>query len=58
MTKLLTAYRAARTFPIAQKVRAYTLKHPMAACMLSFEEANLLKDALAHAVEAHCQRVG
>lgn len=49
MTKVLATYRANPTLANAQKVRAYERKHPMAACMLTREDQNLLADAIHHA---------
>lgn len=49
MKKVLDAYRANPTYAKAQKVRAYERSHPMAACMLSKEDADLLADAIHHA---------
>lgn len=46
MNKLLAAYRATPTLKNAQKVRSYDRSHPMAACMLSREDADLLADAI------------
>lgn len=48
MTKVLNAYRTNPTLANAQKVRAYERKHPMAACMLTREDADLLADAIHH----------
>jgi hypothetical protein len=49
MTKLIAAYRAAATVKNAQKLRAYERSHPMAVCMLTREDADLLADAIHHA---------
>lgn len=49
MTKLLNAYRANPTFNNARKLRAYERSHPMSACMLSREDADLLATAIHHA---------
>ena len=48
MTKLLAAYTAAPTLNAAIKVRNYSLKHPMAACMLTFEQHEVLAAAIRH----------
>ncbi len=49
MTKLLNAFREARTLKNAQKLRAYERAHPMAACMLTQEESSLLSAAIQQA---------
>jgi hypothetical protein len=49
MQKLLNAYRAARLLSNAQKLRAYDRSHPMSACMLAKDEADLLADAIQQA---------
>jgi hypothetical protein len=46
MTKLLTAYRADRSAKNAAKLRAYDRAHPMAACLLTKTDADLLADAI------------
>jgi len=46
MQKLLNNYRAAPTVKNAQKLRAYERSHPMAVCMLSKEDSDLLADAV------------
>lgn len=46
MTKLLNAYRANRTDANARKVRAYERAHPMARCMLSAADLDLVADAI------------
>jgi hypothetical protein len=46
MTKLLNTYRAAPTLKNAQKVRAYERAHPMAVCLLSKADADLVADAI------------
>lgn len=46
MTKLITAYRAAPTLKNAIKLRAYERSHPMAVCILTREDADLLADAI------------
>jgi hypothetical protein len=47
MNKLLNAYRAAPTMKNAIKLRMYDKMHPMAKCMLSKEDGELLDKALA-----------
>lgn len=49
MQKLLIAYRAKPTFANARKVRAYERSHPMALCLLTRDDANLVADAIHHA---------
>ena len=49
MTKLLNTYRATPSLANAQKLRSYERKHPMAACLLVREDADLLADAIHHA---------
>jgi len=49
MSKLLNAYRANPTLKAAQKLRAYSRAHPMAACMLAPADNDLLADAIHHA---------
>ncbi len=46
MTKLLATYRADPSLKNAQKVAANHRKHPMAACLLAPEDADLLVEAL------------
>lgn len=46
MNKLLAAYRANPTLQNAQKLEQYDAKHPMAACLLTPEDADLLAAAL------------
>ena len=48
MTKILTAYFNKPTLANAQKVVAYMSKHPMAACMLTQYDNQMLQDAIAH----------
>ena len=48
MTKVLNIYRANPTLANARKVRAYERSHPMAACLLAREDADLLADAIHH----------
>lgn len=49
MQKLLEKYVAAPTVENAAKVRAYENKHPMAACMLSSLQLEIMSRAIAHA---------
>jgi hypothetical protein len=49
MSKLITTYRTAPTLKNAQKLRAYERAHPMAVCMLSRDDADLLANAITHA---------
>ena len=49
MTKLIRAYHANQTRLNALKIKFYSQKHPMAACMLIGFEAVILKNALEHA---------
>jgi hypothetical protein len=46
MQKLLKTYRAAKLLSNAQKLRAYSRSHPMAACLLNKDDADLLADAI------------
>ena len=46
MNRLLDKYRAERSLPNAMKLAAYDRKHPMAACMLSTADADLLREAI------------
>jgi hypothetical protein len=46
MTKLLTKYFAHPSLKNAQKLRAYERAHPMARCMLTKEESDMLADAI------------
>jgi len=48
VTKLLAAYTAAPTLNAAIKVRNYSLKHPMTACLLTFEQQEVLAAAIRH----------
>jgi hypothetical protein len=48
MNKLLAAYAACPTGVAAVQVRNYSLKHPMAACMLTFEQHEVLAAAIRH----------
>ncbi len=49
MNKLLTSYRATPTFKLAQKIRAYDRAHPMATCLLTRDDADLVATAIHHA---------
>jgi hypothetical protein len=49
MNKLISAYRVTPTLKNAQKLRAYERSHPMAVCMLSRADADLVADAIHHA---------
>jgi len=49
MTKILNSYRAKPTTANARKVRSYERSHPMARCMLSIADCDLLADAIHHA---------
>ncbi len=46
MTKLLDKYRSDRSPANARKLRAYERTHPMAVCLLTREDADLLADAI------------
>ncbi len=46
MKKLLEVYKANATRKNAQKIRAYERSHPMATCMLSKADADLVADAI------------
>lgn len=46
MTQLLEAFKKAPTVKLAVRIRAYDRKHPMTACTLSREMADLLADAI------------
>lgn len=50
MTKLLTAYAANPSLKMARKLRAHDQAHPMARCMLTVTELELLVSAI-HLVE-------
>lgn len=47
MSKLLANYRADKSMANAIKLAAYDRKHPMAACLLSVEDTDLLAQAIA-----------
>jgi len=47
MTKILTAYFNKPTLENAQRVVAYARKHPMAECMLTAYDLQILQDAVA-----------
>ena len=49
MLKLIAAYTAQPTLKSAQKVRAYERSHPMAVCMLTQEQSDVLATAIHHA---------
>jgi hypothetical protein len=49
MTKLLKAYLNQPTLKNALKLRAYSLKHPMACVLLTQFDNELLTDAVRHA---------
>jgi hypothetical protein len=49
MNKLLTRYIDSPTHKNALAIRAHTIKHPMAQCMLSTDHADILRWALNHA---------
>lgn len=49
LLKLLQAYALQPTLQRAMKIRAYDRKHPMAACLLSKADQDLLADAIHHA---------
>lgn len=49
MQKLLIAYAADPSVKNAVKLRTYDRAHPMARCMLSVDDADLLADAINHA---------
>lgn len=49
MTKLLNAYRHFPTLQNARKLRSYERSHPMAVCMLSKDDSDLLADAINYA---------
>jgi hypothetical protein len=49
MLKLLNTYVAKPTLDNAKRIRDYDRKHPMASCMLSPAESNILADAIHHA---------
>jgi hypothetical protein len=46
MTNLLKAYLNNRTLKNALKIRAYSLCHPMALCMMTQFDTELFNDAL------------
>lgn len=47
MKKLLNQFRTDRSnVKLAVRIRAYARKHPMTACLVSLEEADLLADAI------------
>ena len=48
MLKLLAAYAAAPTLNAAIRVRNYGRKHPFSVCLLSFEDQQVLDNALRH----------
>ena len=48
MTKLLTAYFNKPTLANAQKIVAHMRKHPMAACMLTAYDTQIMNNAVAH----------
>jgi len=48
MIKLLAAYAACPTLNDALRARNYSLKHPMASCLLSFEDRQILANAIRH----------
>jgi hypothetical protein len=48
MTKLLKTYFNKPTLENAQRIVAHTRKHPMAACMLTAYDHQILQDAVAH----------
>ena len=52
MSKLIQKYRSEPSIKNAQKLRAYERSHPMAVCMLSREDADLLADAIHQANKA------
>jgi len=49
MFKLLTRYIDKPTLANAQKLRAYERSHPMARCMLTADQSDLLANAIRHA---------
>ena len=51
MTKLLQAYLNKPTLKNAEKIRAYSLRHPMALCMMTQFDTELFNDAL-HQIKA------
>jgi hypothetical protein len=55
MIKLLAAYAACPTLNAAIRVRNYGRKHPFASCLLSFEDSQVLDNALRH-INAHAER--
>ena len=48
MTNLLKAYLNNRTLKNALKIRAYSLLHPMALCMMTQFDTEMFNDALLH----------
>lgn len=47
MVKLINQFRFNRTdVKLAVRIRAHARKHPMTACLLSLEDADLLADAI------------
>jgi hypothetical protein len=50
MTKLLKAYLNNPTLENAQKIKAYSRKHPFASTTLTQYDTELLNDALRHAI--------
>ena len=48
MNKLLAAYAAAPTLNAAIRIRNHARKHPFSVCLLSFEDQQVLDNALRH----------
>jgi len=48
MTNLLKAYLNKPTLKNALKIRAYSLRHPMALCMMTQFDTEMFNDALRH----------
>jgi hypothetical protein len=47
MTKLIEQFRNDRTnVKLAVRIRTYARKHPMTACLVTLEQADLLADAI------------
>jgi pyrimidine deaminase RibD-like protein len=46
LSKLILAYYADRSLKNAQKIRAYTRKHPMVSCLLCKQDADVVADAI------------
>lgn len=53
MKKILEAYRASPTLKNAERVRAYLIKHPMAACLFDEHDSAVIGNAVSLATRGY-----